>query len=271
MLKENTLFGLEDKVKIAIDRIKYFEPKDGSGYYVAFSGGKDSIVIKDLVIKAQVKYDIHFNFTTVDSPELLKYIRNYHSDVQVHRPKESMFQLIVRKKMPPTRIIRYCCEKLKENTEGQDGRVIITGVRWQESYKRSKRRMFEACKKKATRYFLHPIIDWSEGDVWEYIHANKIPYCCLYDEGFKRIGCIGCPMSGKLRIKEFLRWPKYEMAYRHAFEVAVQERHRLIASGRDDLKFEGSNIKWRNGEEMFRWWMEDNHKQENENQCMLFE
>jgi len=216
-LKENDLFdGVRDKVKIAIARIKEFEPKDGFGYYVAFSGGKDSIVVKDLVKRAGVKFDIHFNLTTVDPPELIYYVRKYHPEVQIIKPELNMWQLIVKKGMLPTRVVRYCCNVLKEGSG--IGRVVVTGVRWEESAKRKLRRMFEACKNGGNKYYLHPIIDWTDKEVWEYIKANNLPYCKLYDEGFKRIGCIGCPMARtEGRKKEFVRWPKFEQAWQRAF------------------------------------------------------
>ena len=62
-------FEGKNKIEVAIDRIKHFEPSEG--YYLAFSGGKDSIVCKELLNMAGVKYDAHYNHTTVDPPELI--------------------------------------------------------------------------------------------------------------------------------------------------------------------------------------------------------
>jgi phosphoadenosine phosphosulfate reductase len=73
-------------IKIAIERLRTFEPAEG--YYVAFSGGKDSITILDLVKKSGVKYDAPFNLTTVDPPELLKFIKKNHSEVEIHLLKK---------------------------------------------------------------------------------------------------------------------------------------------------------------------------------------
>jgi phosphoadenosine phosphosulfate reductase len=266
-LIENGLFGKIDKVAIALERINMFVPRDGSGYYLAFSGGKDSIVVKDLMIRSCVKFDAHQNITTVDAPELLRYVRKYHPDVILERPKTSMFKLIVKKMMPPTRLVRYCCAELKE--KGGDGRVVVTGVRWAESNKRKLRQLYEVCKKSSTKHYLHPIIDWSDEEVWEYIRSNKLPYCSIYDEGFKRIGCIGCPMAGKSRIKEFERWPKFRAAYGKAFAAAVAN---LAALGPE---FGGrgrtAKLRWENGEDMFRWWMdEDTGPEEDDGQCYLF-
>lgn len=77
------------------------------------------------------------------------------------------------------------------------------------------------------RKMLNPIIDWTEDEVWEFIHKHNIPYCKLYDEGYTRLGCIGCPMgSVEHRLEEFERYPKYKQAYIRAFDRMIEERNR---------------------------------------------
>lgn len=128
----------KDKVQVAIDRLKAFEPPEG--YYLAFSGGKDSVVIKALADMAEVKYDAHYNHTSVEPPELVRFVREHHKDVAIewHMDKDgnriTMWNLIPKRSFPPTRIARYCCQELKEH--GGDGRMTITGVRWAESANR---------------------------------------------------------------------------------------------------------------------------------------
>lgn len=86
------------------------------------------------------------------------------------------------------------------------------------------RRMVEMCYKTHTTT-INPIIDWTNDEVWEFIKEYNVPYCCLYDEGFKRIGCIGCPMgSVKQRQYEFDRYPKYKVLYLKAFEKMIENR-----------------------------------------------
>ena len=122
-----------EKEKRAIQYLKAFEPKD-EPYYLCYSGGKDSDCIRILASLAGVKRDIVNNHTTVDAPETVRYIRSI-PNVKISYPEKTMWQLIVEKGLPPTRLMRYCCEELKER--GGKGRMKITGVRWAESARRA--------------------------------------------------------------------------------------------------------------------------------------
>lgn len=116
----------------AIKYLKLFEPKD-EPYYLCYSGGKDSDVILTLAKLAGVNFEAVHNLTTVDAPETVKYVKT-QPDVRIDVPDTTMWKLIVEKRMPPTRIVRYCCEELKER--GGRYRKKITGVRWAESNRR---------------------------------------------------------------------------------------------------------------------------------------
>jgi phosphoadenosine phosphosulfate reductase len=271
-LIEETLFGTVDKVQIAIDRLKAFEPADG--YWLAFSGGKDSVVIKRLAQMAGVKFEAHYSVTSVDPPELVRFIKDAHPDVSFDIPHYkdgtpiTMWNLIPKMRMPPTRVARYCCRMLKESSG--IGRVTITGVRWAESTKRKQgrnlinisdsgklrityndendesRRAVEQCYR-TRKTLVNPIIDWSDEDVWEFIKSNQIPYCILYDQGFKRLGCIGCPIAGERREKiEFVKYPKYKSAYIRAFYRLVKRNNELGYA-----KFSNGET----GEEIMDWWL----------------
>lgn len=131
------LFGNKlDKVARSCQILRDFEPEEG--YYLADSGGKDSCTVRALCILAGVKFDAHYSATTVDPPELVRFIRKEHTDTEIVKPEKSMKKLIVEHMMPPTRLMRYCCEDLKE-THGE-GRVTLTGVRWAESNNRKRTR-----------------------------------------------------------------------------------------------------------------------------------
>lgn len=268
-LVEETLFGTVDKVQVAIDRLKAFEPPDG--YWLAFSGGKDSVVIKRLAQMAGVKFEAHYSVTSVDPPELVRFIKDVHPDVSFDIPHYkdgtpiTMWNLIPKMGMPPTRLARYCCRLLKESAGV--GRVTITGVRWAESASRKRsqylvrigdkktqtvyndendesRRSVEQCYR-TRKTIVNPIIDWGDDDVWEFIRKYSVPYCALYDRGYDRIGCIGCPMSTKAE-KELDEYPKIKCAYIRAFKRLIIERRKKGKQERNDMfKDENTLMDWR--------------------------
>jgi phosphoadenosine phosphosulfate reductase len=283
-LMEETLFGTVDKVQIAIDRLKAFEPADG--YWLAFSGGKDSVVIKRLAQMAGVKFEAHYSVTSVDPPELVRFIKDVHPDVSFDIPRDkngkpiTMWNLIPKKGMPPTRTARYCCKDLKESSG--KGRVTVTGVRWAESANRKNnqggitltekgigsrvleytenftqtnrggvvlnldnddaRRVVEQCYR-TTKTLLNPIIDWSDDDVWEFIKTENVSYCSLYDCGYKRLGCIGCPQNVNNE-EELDANPKFKRNYIKAFDRMLLEKER-----------KGLASNWKTGEEVMDWWL----------------
>lgn len=230
-------------VDLAIERLRAFEPPEG--YYLAFSGGKDSQCVYHLALEAGVSFTAHFQ-RAVEPPELVRFLKDNYPDVEIHLPKRSMWQLIsgtTNAGFPPTRWARYCCKYLKET--GGVGRFMVTGVRWQESARRKKRHMHEAARKGG--WFLHPIIDWSEADVWEYLNSRGIPHCSLYDEGWKRLGCVMCPMSGPNGMaRDAARWPKIAAGYKRA-----------IAKGYHKRTHEW-RVPYKDADEVYNWWMGEN-------------
>ena len=285
---------LASKVAKSLERIKLFEPPEG--YYLAFSGGKDSVVCKALLDMAGVKYDATYRITSVDPPELVQFIKDKHPDVKREWPRYkdgsivTMWNLIPKKLFPPTRTQRYCCKDLKES--GGDGRMCVTGVRWAESVNRKKnqgvvtmmkekmteeldnlgfsptnrrgvvlvndndesRRMVEQCYKRG-KTNLNPIIDWTDREVWDFIHAENVPYCEVYDEGFHRLGCIGCPMAQKeRRSRDFRRWPKYKLMYLRALDRMIEERRK---KGRPGWVTGGHSQNEATARDIYRWWMEE--------------
>ena len=136
--------------------------------------------------------------------------------------------------------------------------TIYTGVRWEEGKKRSQQSMTGFWKKKI---MVRPIIDWTKEDVWEYIHENNLPYCKLYDEGWERIGCIGCPLGSNQK-RELKLYPKYKENYIKAFNGMVKYRKNKGMDCSD----------WETGQDIYDWWIGENKKNKNvlDNQCSMF-
>lgn len=264
-LVENTLFGIKDKVAIAIERIKTHEQltrefRKGLPVHVAFSGGKDSMVIAELCKMAGIDYQLHYAVTQIDPPELMRFIKQNYPECIWQYPKLSMPKLILKYNMLPTRIVRYCCKDLKE-TYGKG--MIMMGIRWAESVKRSKRVMFEYCAKRKV-YLFAPIIDWSEQDVWDFIHNRKLPYCSLYDEGFTRIGCILCPMAHKAqRIMAIKRFPRIANNW-YRWMIPLFEQYQKTGFA--------DKFKYCHPSQIFEWWVFGKDKQEEDyNECLIFD
>ena len=202
-------------IEKTMERMRAFQPEEG--YYGAFSGGKDSQALYHVAQMAGVKVDWHFQQTSVDPPQLLRFIRANYPAVEWHAPTRTMFQLILQKRMLPTRRIRFCCRELKE--QGGAGRVVLVGVRGEESVKRSTYKMVDFCQRTHKR-IVRPLLDWTWGDVWGFLAAQGVTHCELYDPpyNFKRIGCIGCPMSRKKMWRDFRFFPNHKRAYLHTIQ-----------------------------------------------------
>ena len=213
----------------AIQFIQEHEPPEG--YFLGFSGGKDSIVMKHLADLSGVKYQAYYAATGIDPPEIVKFIREHHPDVIFKRPHFKMprkfpdwegthsFFGMIPKKGYPTRFRRWCCDELKKKpTDDIPLKHRLMGIRAEESSKRASRMKIESFRKKQIMY--KPIFSWLEWEIWEFIETYKLPYCSLYDEGFSRIGCVICPMfcgdsrSKQQRLQIYkARWPKFYVAF----------------------------------------------------------
>ena len=77
-------------------------------------------------------------------------------------------------------------------------------------------------------------------------HGRKTEVNPCYSMGFQRVGCIGCPIAGKSRWREFQQWPKFKNLSRRAFARMLEERK---ACGKPNM--------WKTADDVFRWWMED--------------
>ena len=213
---------LQDAARLSLHRY-------GKPLLITYSGGKDSQVLVALAERSGIDFEVVNSHTTADAPETVYFIREQFRQMEgrginctIEKPRykgkpTSMWSLIPQKMMPPTRLVRYCCSVLKENVG--HNRFIATGVRWEESSRRKnsrgvmelmhrdadkriilmgdndeKRKLFESCELKG-KMTVNPIVDWTDDDVWDYIHSERLPINSLYCEGWKRVGCIGCHLA----------------------------------------------------------------------------
>lgn len=256
---DNTSLSNEN---LSIKLIREFEAvslaRNPLGYVVGYSGGKDSEVLVDLFIRSGVKFIVMHNHTGLDAPETVYHIRNQFKkwqemgiDCRIYYPKKTFWQICKEKKMLPTRTVRFCCEELKERTDIPELKFATRafGVRKTESTKRAQHRdsietrntesygtkshqMFHFDKAEevkqtsacyTNKYFIvNPIAYWTDNNIWEYIKERELNYNPLYDMGFKRVGCIGCPMA-KHRKEEFKRYPKYEALYKKLADELIKQ------------------------------------------------
>lgn len=240
------------------------------GFFVAFSGGKDSQVLLKLTELAGVKYTAEYNLTTVDPPENVRFIKSHYPDVRIVYPKMSFLRLCQHHKMLPTQWTRFCCHELKETTN--EHAVTLTGIRRSESARRSKREevylltrrrhpefttgTFDQfsrhqettveCLRGKDKLTVNPILQWTEADVWKFIEQYHLPINPLYQRGYTRVGCLFCPMSNIKSIqREVKDYPKY-------YQAMLRLIHRIRAE-----KFDESNPDvWGDftDEEVFWFW-----------------
>lgn len=266
---------LIDKVNHSINIIKRMEAVAlkyrTDGFIVAFSGGKDSQCIRALANMAEVQHIVKYQWTTIDPPEVLHFIREQYPDVIIERPAESFWRLCYRHGILPTQYKRFCCRELKESRDHTC--VTITGVRKAESLKRKVREEIEIqtrrrrpdfvrgdldmfnmyreshvdCIQGKDKLIINPIIDWSEQDVWDFLHYIGQPTCSLYDRGYKRVGCLFCPCAS---ISSLHRMEKEYPKYRQAFIRLIHRlRQKRIDSDGYDIY---SNL---TDEEVFYAWL----------------
>lgn len=230
------------KVKASIEQIRLAAAMS-TRYYnkpllLCYSGGKDSDALVELALAAGIDFEVQHSKTTVDAPETIYHVREVfdrlrekgiacHVVSPTFKGKPvTMWTLIPQKQMPPTRLVRYCCQVLKET--GGKGRAIATGVRRSESTARRSRMfannfsrarpaalnfedaasLFEdaesaiehddnfmrSCRIKGRTSF-QPILDWTDDDVWQFLDERGVSVNPLYGDGFRRVGCIGCPFA----------------------------------------------------------------------------
>ncbi len=189
----------EFKEREAINLLKKLKKKT----CVCYSGGKDSLVALDLSIKSGIS-DVVFCDTTIEFQQTLDNIEEieYFYGINITRVSapRPFFDLVYDMGFP-TRALRWCCKVYKfspfEEYARKNGiQAYITGLRKEENSKRKSYKMDDK-----NHFFnsnqINPILNWSEDDIWTYIHKYNLPSNPLYDLGFKRIGCWPCPFKSR--------------------------------------------------------------------------
>lgn len=206
-----------------------YDPDDG--FWLAMSGGKDSQALYHITELSGVKFKAHFSPTTVDPPQLIRFIRRQYPEVEFGKVEKSMYQMAKEKKMPPTQRLRWCCAEFKESAGA--GKVTLTGIRKAESTRRAKRKEVEVsghkfsgdieefsnwseekirkqykninqdefsrdkqqeirCINGKDSIIVNPMLEWSDADVWDFLNkVMEVPHCELYDPPYNQHR-IGC-------------------------------------------------------------------------------
>lgn len=258
MVKKNQEL-LETLVQDTIKKIynTYVDYKDKVDvFYVAFSGGKDSVVALDLVQKALPHngFEVLFGDTDMEFPTTKRLVENIASlckqnDINFYTAKSDISATDTWDKFgAPARRLRWCCTVHKTapvinmlceiHNINRIHAMMITGVRGDESTARSDYEELSFGKKLTGQYSFHPILEWSSAEVFLYIFKNNLQLNEAYKYGFNRVGCIMCPNSSE----------KHEYIKRKCFPDLVDLFcEKIISNSKKELSGENAKIFLENG------------------------
>lgn len=233
---------------------------------LSFSGGKDSTVTADLVIKALSDPSlVHiFGNTTLEFPTTVKYAERYRKNhpqaiFKVAKNYEQVFQDVCEEIGPPARMMRWCCSMFKTGpiTRIINGlyrnQQILTfyGIRKFESVSRSKYNRIEddaGSVKIQQQTVASPIFFWKDMDVWLYILSEGIDFNDAYRLGYDRVGCWCCPNNNQRaqflsRIympEESKKWHKFLVDF--AKKIGKPDAEEYVDSGAWKARQGGNGI-----------------------------
>lgn len=233
---------LDSKIALTRRRVREWYRRFDGEVYVAFSGGKDSTVLLDIVRSLYPDVPAAFCDTGLEFPEIRDFVKTVE-DVVWLKPKMTFLEVIknygfavaskenaqkvweirnsgseklIKKRMyggvkgagklpvkwrflldAPFKISHKCCDVFKKNPslmyERKTGRVPILGTMASDSSLREMQYLKHSCNVfDVKRPRSQPMSFWTDEDVWEYIRVNELPYCTIYDMGYKNTGCVFC-------------------------------------------------------------------------------
>lgn len=277
--------NLQNKIQHSVELLQKserlaFAYDSDDGFYLAFSGGKDSQCLYHVARLAGVKFKAHMSLTSVDPPEVIRFVKKQYSDVNLIKPKRSIYQAFVEEQVLPSKFVRWCCREYKEGLGA--GKVTLIGIRHTESARRANRKEVEisgnkyrgdlegledyrkarnaqkrgrkpkgyreitivnaegertlGCIRGKETLLISPIIEWTDDDVWTFLNTLQIEHCELYNQGWKRIGCIGCPMSSlKQKLSENERYPHVKRNWIKAIKEVRAADNTILNTYKKDI------------------------------------
>lgn len=224
--------------------------------FVSFSGGKDSTVTSDLVMRAlsEPKVLHIFGDTTLEFPETMKYVERFRKEhprtpVISSRNKEKDFESLCRLVGPPSRVMRWCCtifktgainRKIRALFQNKSRIITFYGIRRSESASRSKYERETEGSKITKQITISPIIDWQDFDVWLYLLSTGIDFNYAYRLGYARVGCWCCPNNSVW--SEFLSRIYMPTQYGQFHELLVEFAKSI---GKKDAETYVADGKWK--------------------------
>lgn len=188
---------LAEKIEESLSILQYARDHFGDSLALTFSGGKDSLVVLHLMRSlcgCSLPYLVFSLDTGLKFPETIKF--------RDHLSRLWNLKLIVLTSQEKVEIVgpgankKACCQALKIQPLQQGLRehriqALVTAIRWDEQEARADEKPVSP-REHPPHVRIHPILHFTEADIWDYIHAFELPYCELYDQGYRSLSCIPC-------------------------------------------------------------------------------